>query len=54
VILPQKTSNAAELRKFIFWALTPKGQQLGVKLRYVPIPKHILVASEKTLKKVQS
>jgi len=53
VIIPQKTGNAFPLKKFIFWALTG-GQKYGVKLRYVPIPKHVLVAAEKTLKQVQS
>ena len=51
VIIPTSTGNAVPLRKFIFWALTG-GQKLGVKLRYVPYPKHVLVASEKTLNKV--
>ncbi len=53
VIIPQKTGNAYPLKKFIFWALT-KGQPFGVKLRYVPIPKQVLVYSEKTLAKVAS
>jgi len=53
VILPQTTSNATSLRQFVFWALT-KGQPLGVKLRYVPIPKAVLVLSEKLLKTVHS
>jgi phosphate transport system substrate-binding protein len=53
VIVPETTNNAADLRKFVFWALTG-GQKYGVKLRYVPIPKQVLVASEKTLKKVHS
>jgi phosphate transport system substrate-binding protein len=53
VIVPLKASKAADLKKFIFWALTG-GQKYGVKLRYVPIPKHVLVASEKTLKQIQS
>ncbi len=53
VILPQTTQNATALRQFVFWALT-KGQPLGVKLRYVPIPKPVLVLSEKLLKKVHS
>ncbi|HEY1376547.1 MAG TPA: hypothetical protein VGF55_07120, partial [Gemmataceae bacterium] len=53
VILPSSSSNAAVLKKFVFWALTG-GQKYGVKLRYVPIPKHVLVASEKTLKKVSA
>ena len=54
VIIPQKSSQASALRKFVFWALTPKAQQLGVKLRYVPIPKVVLVAAEKTLDKIHS
>ena len=53
VILPQKTSNAGSLKQFVFWALT-KGQPLGVKLRYVPIPKPVLVLSEKLLKTVHT
>ncbi len=53
VIVPQVTSKAALLKKFIFYALT-QGQQFGVKLRYVPIPKSVLVASEKTLKKIHT
>ena len=53
VIIPAKTGNAYPLKKFIFWALT-KGQPYGVKLRYVPIPPQVLVASEKILNKIQS
>ena len=53
VILPQKTSNAAALRKFVFWALTA-GQKFGPPLRFVTIPKPVLVAAERTLKTVQS
>ncbi len=53
VIIPASTGNAVPLRKFVFWALT-KGQTFGVKLRYVPIPKQVLVASEKILNKVHS
>lgn len=52
VIVPQKTGNAFPLKKFIFWALT-NGQKYGTKLRYVPIPKQVLVASERTLAKIQ-
>ncbi len=51
VIVPQKTDKAAALRKFIFYALTT-GQQFGKKLLFVPIPKVVLVAAEKTLKQV--
>lgn len=53
VIIPQVTAKAAALRKFVFYALTT-GQKFGIPLRYVPIPKAVLVASEKTLNKVHS
>lgn len=53
VILPTKTDKAPALRKLVFWALT-KGQTFGPKLLFVPIPKKVLAASEKTLKRVQS
>ncbi len=53
VIVPTKTSKAPTLRKFIFWALT-KGQSYGAPLRFVPIPKVVLAAAEKTLKQLQS
>jgi phosphate transport system substrate-binding protein len=53
VILPTKTDNAAALRKFVFWALTG-GAKYGPKLLFEPVPKVVLSASEKTLRKVQS
>ena len=53
VILPMQTSKAAELRKFVFWALT-KGQSFGPKLLFQPIPNSVLVVSEKTLKKIHT
>ena len=55
VIVPQQTSHAAELRKLIFWALT-QGQQAKytAPLLFVPLPKTVLVASEKTLKTVHT
>jgi phosphate transport system substrate-binding protein len=55
VILPVRSSKAAELRKFIFWALT-QGQQKQYtgKLLFVPIPKPVLVAAERTLKGIQA
>ncbi len=53
VLLPTKSDKAADLRKFVFYALT-QGQKAGPKLLFVPIPKVVLVAAEKTLKKVQS
>jgi phosphate transport system substrate-binding protein len=55
VIVPQQTSHAAEIRKLVFWALT-QGQksQYTAKLLFAPLPKPVLVASEKTLKTVHS
>jgi phosphate transport system substrate-binding protein len=47
VIIPKQTSKAAELKKFVNWALT-KGQADGPKLLFVPIPKVVLKASLKT------
>jgi phosphate transport system substrate-binding protein len=53
VILPTKTSKAADLRKFVFYAVNPtQGQKLGPKLLFAPLPRVVLVAAEKTLKKV--
>ena len=54
VIVPIQTSKAALLKKFIFYALTPTAQKLGVPLRFVPIPKVVLVAAEKTLAKIHT
>jgi phosphate transport system substrate-binding protein len=55
VILPIKSSKSALLRKFVFYAVNPsQGQKLGPKLLFAPLPKVVLVAAEKTLKKVQS
>ena len=48
-----KTDKAAELRKFVFYALT-QGQKFGPKLLFVPIPNVVLFAAEKTLKQVQA
>jgi phosphate transport system substrate-binding protein len=56
VILHTTTPQADALRKFIFWALTPKSQKLinNSFLVFAPIPKVVLVAAEKTLSKVHS
>jgi len=54
VILPMKSSKAADVRKMVFWALTVgQSGKYTAKLWFVPIPKVVLVASEKTLKQVQ-
>jgi phosphate transport system substrate-binding protein len=57
VIVHQKTSHAAELRRMIFWALT-QGQkpQFAAKLTFAPLStvKSVLVASEKTLRTIHT
>ncbi len=54
IILPTKSAKATELRKMVFWALT-QGQagKYTAKLWFAPIPKVVLVASEKALKQIQ-
>ena len=53
IILPTKSTKATELRKLVYWALT-QGQQgkYTAKLWFAPIPKTVLVASEKMLKQI--
>src|SRR5581483_7945980 len=53
IILPARSAKAAELRKLVFWALT-QGQagKFTAKLWFAPIPKTVLVASEKALKQI--
>jgi phosphate transport system substrate-binding protein len=53
VIVPTKSVKAAELRKFLFWAVT-KGQTFGPKLLFQPIPKPVLVVAEKAITKIKS
>ena len=53
VIIPQKTSKAPELKKFVDWALT-KGQSYGPKLLFVQLPDAVKKAGRKTLAKVHT
>ena len=53
VIVPKQTAKAAELKKFIRWALTA-GQRDGPKLLFSPLPKVVLKASLKTLNLVHT
>jgi phosphate transport system substrate-binding protein len=55
VILPTKTDKAPLLRRFVFYAVNPtQGQKFGPKLLFAPMPTKVLVAAEKTLKRVQA
>jgi phosphate transport system substrate-binding protein len=53
VIIPLQTASAPELKRFVTWALT-KGQPLGVRLRFVPVPRIVLSASQKTLRRIHT
>jgi phosphate transport system substrate-binding protein len=53
VILPLQSSKAADLKKFVDWAVT-KGQSFGPKLLFLPLPKAVQAASRHTLARVHS
>jgi phosphate transport system substrate-binding protein len=53
VIVPSQSTKAADLKKFLFWAVT-KGQTFGPKLLFQPIPKSVLVVAEKTITKIHT
>jgi len=53
VVVPEQSTKAADLKKFLFWAVT-KGQTFGPKLLFQPIPKPVLVLAEKTIKKIHA
>jgi phosphate transport system substrate-binding protein len=55
VIVPMQTAKATDLKKFLFWAVT-KGQTstYTAALRFVPIPKSVLVVAEKAIAKIHS
>ena len=55
VIVPMQSSKAADLKHFLFWAVT-KGQTgtYTAKLRFVPLPKSVLVVAEKAIAKIHS
>ncbi len=48
IVIPKQTSKAADLKKFVGWALT-RGQADGPKLLFSPLPKVVLKAAQKTL-----
>jgi phosphate transport system substrate-binding protein len=48
VIIPKQTAKAADLKKFVRWAVS-SGQADGPKLLFSPLPKVVLKASLKTL-----
>jgi phosphate transport system substrate-binding protein len=55
VIVPLQSKNATDLKHFLFWAVT-KGQTAPytAKLRFVPLPRSVLVVAEKAIAKIHS
>jgi phosphate transport system substrate-binding protein len=52
VILPTSSPKAADLRKFVYWALT-QGQKFGPKLLFQPLPVAVQAYGFREIKKVQ-
>ena len=52
VIAPTQSSKAADLRKFIYWAVT-RGQAFGPPLLFQPLPKTVQAFAYREIKKIQ-
>ena len=52
VIVPTRSSKAADLRKFVYWAVT-RGQQFGPKLLFQPLPKPVQAFAYREIEKIQ-
>ncbi len=52
VIAPTSSSKAADLRKFIYWAVT-SGQKLGPPLLFQPLPAQVQAYAYREIKKIQ-
>ena len=52
VIVPTSSSKAADLRKFIYWAVT-QGQKFGPALLFQPLPKPVQAFAYREIKKIQ-
>ena len=53
VIAPTSSSKAADLRKFIYWAVT-QGQKFGPPLLFQPLPQPVQAFAFREIKKIQS
>ena len=52
VIVPLKSDKAADLRKFVYWAVT-QGQKFGPALLFQPLPKTVQAFAFREIKKIQ-
>ena len=53
VIAPTSSSKAADLRKFVYWAVT-RGQAYGPPLLFQPLPLQVQAYAFREIKKIQS
>ena len=53
VILPTNSAKAADLRKFVYWAVT-QGQKFGPPLFFVPLPTSVKAFAYRELAKVKA
>jgi len=54
VIVPTSTAKAVDIRKFLFWAVTHgQAAKYTAPLRFVPLPKPVLVVAEKAIAKIK-
>ncbi len=53
VIVPLETEKAAEMKKFIEYAIT-EGQEFGPDLEFAPLPKQVVAADKKAIAKIGS
>jgi phosphate transport system substrate-binding protein len=53
VLLPLKTSKAAQLKAFVNWAVT-SGQQYGPRLIFQPVPQYVVARVKTQLNRVKS
>ena len=52
VIAPTQSNKAADLRKFIYWAVT-SGQKFGPPLLFQPLPDTVKAFAYREIKKIQ-
>ena len=53
MILPTGSSKAADLRKMVYWAVTP-GQKFGPPLLFQPLPTPVQAFAFREIKKIQA
>jgi len=54
IMVPQETSNAAALKAFITWALSPTAQKAIQKLVFAPMPAKVVASDKKALQEIKS